>query len=132
MLGVHALIGLGEALITVAGLAFITQTRPDLLERGGETNGEWGWILVGVAISAAVVLISPIASAYPDGLERVAINLGFIDRGIDSPYQLLPDYTLPILGQTGLSTILAGALGATIVGILTVSSVLLLRRSKET
>jgi cobalt/nickel transport system permease protein len=31
MLGVHALIGIGEALITVAALAFIRSARPDLL-----------------------------------------------------------------------------------------------------
>jgi cobalt/nickel transport system permease protein len=31
MLGIHALIGIGEALITVAALAFIQTTRPDLL-----------------------------------------------------------------------------------------------------
>ncbi len=31
MMGVHALIGIGEALITVAAIAFIEQTRPDLL-----------------------------------------------------------------------------------------------------
>ena len=31
MLGVHAFIGVGEALITAAALAFITATRPDLL-----------------------------------------------------------------------------------------------------
>jgi cobalt/nickel transport system permease protein len=31
MLGVHAVIGVGEALITVAALAFIHAVRPDLL-----------------------------------------------------------------------------------------------------
>jgi cobalt/nickel transport system permease protein len=31
MLGVHAFIGIGEALITAAALAFIAATRPDLL-----------------------------------------------------------------------------------------------------
>jgi hypothetical protein len=30
MIGVHALIGIGEALITVAALAFIAATRADL------------------------------------------------------------------------------------------------------
>ena len=33
MLGVHAFIGVGEALITAAALAFITATRPDLLNQ---------------------------------------------------------------------------------------------------
>lgn len=32
MLGVHALIGLGEGLITAAAVAFVQSTRPDLLE----------------------------------------------------------------------------------------------------
>jgi cobalt/nickel transport system permease protein len=40
MLGVHAVIGIGEALITVAALGFIKSVRPDLLTlRGGSTRG---------------------------------------------------------------------------------------------
>jgi cobalt/nickel transport system permease protein len=31
MVGVHVVIGIGEALITMAALAFIATTRPDLL-----------------------------------------------------------------------------------------------------
>jgi cobalt/nickel transport system permease protein len=39
MVGVHAVIGVGEALITMAALAFIAATRPDLLRlRIGETG----------------------------------------------------------------------------------------------
>jgi cobalt/nickel transport system permease protein len=34
MVGVHALIGIGEALITMAALAFISATRADLLHAG--------------------------------------------------------------------------------------------------
>jgi cobalt/nickel transport system permease protein len=44
MLGVHALIGVGEALITVAALSFIVATRADLLDlrdaRGGRLAGQ--------------------------------------------------------------------------------------------
>lgn len=41
MLGIHALIGIGEALITVAALAFIRTTRPDLLRlRDARTAGQ--------------------------------------------------------------------------------------------
>jgi cobalt/nickel transport system permease protein len=39
MLGVHALIGVGEALITVAALGFILRTRPDLLGEGSASAG---------------------------------------------------------------------------------------------
>lgn len=115
MLGVHALIGIGEALITVAALAFIYQTRPDLLSAQDRVRGR-GWVVVGALISLAVVLISPLASASPDGLERVAIDLGFIDKGLDAPYQILPDYTLPFLGESSLSTIAAGIVGLFLVG----------------
>ncbi len=116
MLSVHALIGLGEALITVAALSFILRTRPDLLGEGSASaEGGRGWIVAGVIVSLVVVLLSPLASAHPDGLERVAIDMGFIDAGQAAPYQIIPDYTLPFLGATPLSTILAGVIGAVIV-----------------
>jgi cobalt/nickel transport system permease protein len=130
MLFVHALIGIGEALITVAALAFILRTRPDLVEahvpsgRGGK-----GWIVVGLLLSLAVVALAPLASADPDGLERVAHNLGFLDLSREAPYNLLPDYTVPFLGETPLSTVLAGALGALGVAALVVLVMRMLRRS---
>jgi cobalt/nickel transport system permease protein len=112
MLGVHAVIGIGEALITVAALTFIFQTRPDLLdEKSSSARSGRGWVVVGIFISLAVVLLSPYASAKPDGLERVATDLGFIDAGQSTPFQIIPDYTIPFLGETPLSTILAGVVG---------------------
>ncbi|MEW6287695.1 MAG: energy-coupling factor ABC transporter permease [Chloroflexota bacterium] len=116
MLSVHALIGIGEALITVAALSFIFRTRPDLLGEGSvSAEGGRGWIAAGVVVSLLVVLLSPLASANPDGLERVATDLGFIEAGQAAPYEIIPNYTLPFLGETPLSTILAGAIGALIV-----------------
>lgn len=118
MLGVHALIGVGEALITVSALGFILQTRPDLLGAESESSKAGkGWILAGGVISLFVVFLSPFASSHPDGLERVAEDLGFLQAGQAAPYNIVPDYTLPFLGQTALSTILAGALGAITVGL---------------
>jgi cobalt/nickel transport system permease protein len=128
MLGVHALIGTGEALITVAALAFIMQTRPDLLEAKAEARGGRGWVVAGLIVSLIVVFLAPLASADPDGLERVAIDLGFIGHGVGASYQILPDYTIPLLGETALSTILAGAIGMLVVAALTVIAVRLLRR----
>ncbi len=117
MLGVHALIGLGEALITVSALAFIIRTRPDLLgEESESAKASRGWILTGALISLAVVLISPLASTDPDGLERVATDIGFINAGQSAPYSIIPDYTLPFLGQTAVSTIMAGVIGVFVVG----------------
>lgn len=130
MLGVHLLIGLGEALITVAALAFITRTRPDLL--GAETikaRGGPGWVVGGLIIALVVVLFSPLASGDPDGLERVAEDLGFIEQGVDAPYEILPDYTIPVLGETGLSTIVAGVIGALVVAAVAVGVGRALRRA---
>jgi cobalt/nickel transport system permease protein len=121
MLTVHALIGFGEALITVAALTFILQTRPDLIgENSASTSGSRSWVAAGVLVSLAVVLLAPLASTDPDGLERVAGNLGFLGKGASASYQLIPNYTLPFLGQTHLSTIVAGLLGLAVVAVIIV------------
>jgi cobalt/nickel transport system permease protein len=117
MLGVHALIGVGEALITVAALTFILQTRPDLLDESSDSaKGSRGWVVAGGLISLAVLLLAPFASADPDGLERVAGDLGFLSKGTSSSFQLMPNYILPVTGQSHLSTILAGLIGLVVVG----------------
>lgn len=116
MLGIHALIGIGEALITVGAIAFIMQTRPGLLNDDQVTaKGGKLWIAGGVAITLLVILLAPFASTNPDGLERVAEELGFINTSIDAPYQFLSDYSIPLLGETPLSTVIAGIIGAVIV-----------------
>lgn len=113
MLGVHVLIGLGEALITVAALAFIERTRPDLLDQKAvAAKGGRGWVYAGVLISLLAVFLSPFASGDPDGLERVAKDIGFLQSGQAAPYAILPGYTIPFLGETALSTIVAGIVGA--------------------
>ncbi|MEN9936447.1 MAG: hypothetical protein RLZZ387_3026 [Chloroflexota bacterium] len=128
MLGVHALIGIGEALITVAALSFIERTRPDILSPEQQSGGGRGWVVGGLAAALAVVLISPLASADPDGLERVAQDIGFLDRGQSAPYEIIPDYTVPFLGETPLSTIVAGLFGALVVAGLAVLLVRVIRR----
>jgi cobalt/nickel transport system permease protein len=130
MLSVHALIGVGEALITVAALAFILRARPDMIETPAGNRGGKGWIVVGILISLAVVALAPLASVNPDGFERVAEDLGFLHLGQDAPYNLLPDYTLPYLGETPLSTILSGVLGVLGVAGLVVLFSRAIRRSK--
>lgn len=120
MLTVHALIGLGEALITVAALTFIFQTRPDLMgENSASAKGSRGWILAGALISLAVVLLSPLASANPDGLNRVAANLGFI-HAAQTRTGPLAGYVVPFLQSVSLSKIAAGAIGLAVVGVIIV------------
>jgi cobalt/nickel transport system permease protein len=64
MLFVHALIGLGEAVVTVAALSFVLQARPDLLGENSESaKGSKGWVVAGLAISLLVVLL-PVTSGF--------------------------------------------------------------------
>ncbi len=127
MLGVHALIGLGEALITVAALSFIMQTRPQLLTDSAPA-GSGKWIVAGIILALVVVFFAPLASGSPDGLEWVAARAGFMETAVDAPFQLLPDYTIPALGETGLSTVVAGVVGVLVVAVVTVGLGRVLRR----
>lgn len=131
MLGVHALIGIGEALITLAALSFIRATRPSLLDEGAAV-GKGGWVVGGIAVALLLVLIAPFASGHPDGLEWVAETTGFLESAQDAPYSILPDYTIPALGETGLSTIIAGVLGVLVVAALVYLAARLLRRPDTT
>lgn len=119
MLGIHVFIGLGEALITAAALAFMLKVRPDLLNESGTAGGK-GWVAGGVIVVILVLLISPFASSFPDGLEWVAAEQGFLNTAVNAPYQLLPDYTVPFLGQTPVSTIVAGFIGAALVALIVI------------
>ena len=116
MAGIHALIGIGEGLITVGALAFITSTRPDLL-RSGEgrvAGGRLIWI-TGLLLAVLLAVASPLASANPDGLEWVAEQQNFLDRSENPLFNLVPDYVIPGISNEALATILAGILGTLIV-----------------
>ncbi len=126
MLGVHAFIGIGEALITAAALSFIFKTRPQLLQESGQAAGR-GWIVGGAVIILLIVLISPFASSFPDGLEWVAAENGFLNTALDAPFKLLPDYTIPGLGETAVSTIAAGLVGVLIAAAIVIGLTRLLR-----
>jgi len=117
MAGVHALIGIGEAIITVGALGFIYATRRDLLNIGEAAPGKAGanWVLGGLGIALVVAMFSFAADPNPDGLERVAEDTGFIGLAQDSLYNIFPDYTLPFIGNEMLSGILAVVLGTLIV-----------------
>lgn len=69
-------------------------------------------VLLLVAMAVAIFL-SPFASPSPDGLERVAEDHGFLEKGegnavISSP---IPDYLFPGMKNEGLATSVAGLTG---------------------
>ena len=114
--GIHALIGIGEGLITVGALAFLYATRRDLFRVGAAqpAGGAVVWV-AGLVIAAALAVVSPLASSHPDGLEWVAEQKGFLDVAQKPLYQIIPDYAVPGVSNQALETILAGILGTLMV-----------------
>lgn len=76
MTGTHILIGVGEGLITGGVLTYLITTRPDLLP--GDEPQLQKWLVPVISTLLVAGVLSLFASSFPDGLERVAENLGFI------------------------------------------------------
>lgn len=122
--GIHAVIGLGEALITLGAVAFVYAVRPGLLPSGQTTPvGGRAVLAGGLVIAVLLALLSPLASTYPDGLEWVAETTQptFLDRAADAPYSIIPDYVFPGIPNEALATIVAGMVGVIIVFAVAVS-----------
>jgi cobalt/nickel transport system permease protein len=117
MTGVHALIGLGEAVITVGAVSFLLASRPEILQEAEVAPGRRGANLMvgGLLVAVVVAAFSPLASASPDGLEKVAEELGFLALGESPVYEILPDYTIPFIGNEALTTIFAVVVGTILV-----------------
>lgn len=113
---IHAIIGVGEGLITIGALAFIFAARPDFLEAGKEqpSGGVIIWV-IGLLLAIGLAIASPLASSHPDGLEWVAERQGFLASGKAPLYNLIPDYILPCVSNEALATVLAGIVGTLIV-----------------
>lgn len=117
MAAVHALIGIGEGLITVGALGFVYAARPDLLVAGtAKTTGSRAVWIGGLSIALILAVLSPLASSNPDGLERVAEDQGFLAAAQAPQYNLIPDYLVPGVSNEALATIVAGVIGALLVG----------------
>jgi cobalt/nickel transport system permease protein len=117
MANVHMLIGIGEALITTLVVAALARLRPELLDERQQSDRQPRYrelAAYGLLISIGLaVFIVPFASAWPDGLERVAAVLGFEHKALVTPLGLsaLPDYAVPGLKSAMLSTVIAGCAG---------------------
>lgn len=90
-------------------------------------------VIVVLFIIAIVVafLLSPLASGHPDGLEKVAEILGFIDLGEGAVWESspMPDYTL--FGDSVISGMLAGLVGVIVMFGLGYGLAALLKKGKE-
>jgi cobalt/nickel transport system permease protein len=116
MAGIHALIGIGEGLITSGALMFILAARKDLLNSKEERpSSNKGVLIGGSVLTLILVVLSPLASSHPDGLEWVAEKSGFMLFAKDTFFELIPDYTFPGINNPAFATIVAGVIGAVIV-----------------
>ncbi|QSH40603.1 energy-coupling factor ABC transporter permease [Lentisphaerota bacterium ZTH] len=108
MLSVHAVIGIGEAVITAAAVY--------LFGRNIETDQSYGIRVAAPVVTAFIcaLAISPFASAYPDGLEYVAQRLNFLRESAPAFVSPFSDYLVPALGESSLSTGLSGVIGVVI------------------
>jgi cobalt/nickel transport system permease protein len=125
MAGVHAVIGVGEAVITTLVVVAVRQARPELLDSPAlagvrPMRGMTSTLAYGLLLALGLALfVSPFACPWPDGLERVAAKLGFAAAEakplLPAP---LPDYQWgglsPSVGKAvagGVGTLIVFALG---------------------
>ncbi len=107
MLSVHALIGAGEAILTLIVIAAVNwaaaRIQPQALERSR--------VMSTYALAVLAAVLSPLASAWPDGLEWVAGQLAFSSFAGFSLPVLFADYQASWVGNEALGTLLAGLTG---------------------
>ncbi|MEJ5314479.1 MAG: energy-coupling factor ABC transporter permease [Anaerolinea sp.] len=114
--GIHALIGIGEGLITLGAVSLIYASRRDLLKLGEpQPKGSTLIWIGGTLLAILLAVLSPLASSNPDGLEWVAEQAGFLERASEPSFTIIPDYIFPGIPNETLATIIAGILGTLLV-----------------
>lgn len=127
MVGVHALIGIGEGVLSALVVAAVLATRPDLVRGARDLAAERlaGRARVGArtfvlaALAGAVVfatVVSQFAVDGPDGLERVAADHGFAEVAGDHALTGSPfaDYATVGITNPTVSLAVAGLAGTTL------------------
>jgi hypothetical protein len=88
-----------------------------------------GWRILTLVILAVVLI--PLASSAPDGLEKVFERLGWEPSGEASAGSWLADYTVPGIHDAGVGPVLAGVVGILAVFLLASGLAALLTRKKN-
>jgi cobalt/nickel transport system permease protein len=141
MVGVHALIGIGEGLITAGVVASVLAIRPDLVRGAVGIDRAAGkarmprarFIVVGLIASLAVAVgVSQFAVDDPDGLERVAEDLAFDDVAEDHAFgsSIFADYATSGVASEPVSLAIAGTAG-TLLTLAVGSGMLMLVRDRR-
>lgn len=127
MVGVHTLIGVGEAVISAMVVAAVLAARPDLVAgardlevsvlAGRPRVGARTFLIGGVVVAAfCAMVVSQFAASDPDGLEKVASDKGFIDsaRDHDLGDSVFADYATRGIDNPELSLAIAGITGVAV------------------
>jgi len=142
MVGVHALIGVGEGIISALAIGAVLASRSDLVFGASDldrtqltdTKVQTRTFLIGGALIAVVfaTVISQFAVDNPDGLERVAEDTGMV---MSAPADLrsesfFADYATAGISNESLSLAVAGVVG-TLVTLAVVSGIFLAVRDRR-
>jgi cobalt/nickel transport system permease protein len=129
MLGVHGLVGIGEAVITAAVVGAVARVAPGwgrLDASLGSVPSELGAnvpkraaVALGAGAVVAAGVLSPFASSAPDGLEATSAAVGFAGAARDHAFAGLPlaDYgdaagwSVQLVGLLGLVVVASASLG---------------------
>lgn len=126
MVGVHSLIGVGEAVISALAVAAVLASRPDLVYGAAdlepaqiaESKVATRAFVIGGALVALVfaAVVSQFAVDDPDGLERVAEDTGFIESAEDRSLAdfIFADYATAGISNETLSLAIAGIVGTVV------------------
>ncbi|CAN5329564.1 energy-coupling factor ABC transporter permease [soil metagenome] len=127
MVGVHLLIGIGEAVLSGMAVGAVLAARPDLvygardLDRAALADrpamGMRGFVIAGLLVALLfAVVVSQFAAPDPDGLERVAEDTGFAESAQEHALGggIFADYATAGIGNEPLSLAIAGVVGVVI------------------
>jgi cobalt/nickel transport system permease protein len=118
----HALIGVGEALITGAILSFVLARRPEMVPAVNMTSTSSAagrFAIAGFICALAIAaVLSPLKSEFPDGLDHVSEQAGFNKLDAERQGLVLNDYEIqiPVLNWWPVAaTSIAGIVGTSVV-----------------
>lgn len=137
MVAFHALIAIGEAVITGSLVGFLVQRRPELLQVAARSvptaarlrTTVWAGLTCALAVAAG---LSPFASELSDGLDAVAERVGFEDIRRSHPV-VFSEYELPELHWSSPWAVsFGGILGTSVVFLLGWGVIKLVDRAPRT
>ena len=106
LVSIYAVIGVIEGLIAVFIIACVTKFPSPFTSRSAVKAALFPILIAAFSLAAFL----PYSSPYPDGLDSMAINLGFYEKAITLyPYALMPNYLSE--ANNPLFVLIAGLVG---------------------